>query len=105
MSLFQELQRRKVIRVGIAYLALAWLGVQVAETLLPAHGFTHAALQTLVAVLAVGFVLTLLLAWIFDWTAGGLQVTASADVFTDGIHIGVISRLSNVADARAERQV
>ena len=37
VSLINELKRRKVIRVGIAYLALAWLVVQVAETLLPAY--------------------------------------------------------------------
>lgn len=159
MKLLEELQRRRVFRVGIAYLALAWLLIQVAETLLPAYGFSDAAIRILVAVLAVGLVVTLVLAWIFEWTPEGVRVTApageateqeraaaqrapnaviaviilvaaalaawltfrtvdvtprsersiavlpfatlgqaKADVFTDGIHVGVITRLSNVAD-------
>ena len=39
-GLFNELRRRNVLRVGIAYLAVAWLVLQVAETLLPVYGFT-----------------------------------------------------------------
>jgi len=35
MSLFQELQRRNVFRVGAAYIVTAWLVVQVVETLFP----------------------------------------------------------------------
>ena len=79
MSLINELKRRKVIRVGIAYLALAWLVVQVAETLLPAYGFGDAAIRTMVAVLAVGLVVALVLAWIFEWTPEGVKVTQEAD--------------------------
>jgi hypothetical protein len=35
MSLFNELARRNVIRVAIAYLAGSWLTIQVLETLFP----------------------------------------------------------------------
>ncbi len=35
MSLIAELQRRNVIRMAGLYLVVAWLVVQVAETLLP----------------------------------------------------------------------
>ena len=39
MSLYHELKRRNVIRVAIAYLALAWLVLtEVAGTLFPAFG-------------------------------------------------------------------
>lgn len=31
-SFFEELRRRNVFRVGIAYLAVAWLQLQVADT-------------------------------------------------------------------------
>lgn len=79
MKLFDELKRRKVIRVGIAYVAVAWLLLQVAEILMPAYGFTDAATRILVAVLAVGLVVTLLLAWMFDWTPNGVEVTPAAD--------------------------
>ena len=36
MSLFAELKRRNVFRVGIAYVVLAWLLLQVGDTLAPA---------------------------------------------------------------------
>ena len=36
MSLFAELKRRNVFRVGIAYIVLAWLLLQVGDTLAPA---------------------------------------------------------------------
>ncbi len=34
MSLFNELKRRNVIRVGVAYLIVAWLIMQVADVIL-----------------------------------------------------------------------
>jgi len=79
VKLFEELKRRRVIRVGIAYVAVAWLLLQMSEILLPAYGFTDAAIRILVAVLAIGLVVTLLLAWVFDWTSKGVEVTPPAD--------------------------
>jgi hypothetical protein len=35
LSLFNELKRRNVIRVSMAYLAGAWLILQVADTVIP----------------------------------------------------------------------
>jgi hypothetical protein len=39
MPLYQELKRRNVFRVAIAYLAGSWLLVEVAETIFPLYGF------------------------------------------------------------------
>ena len=50
MSLVGELQRRNVVRVVIAYLAGAWLLIQIAETLLPVYGFGDGAIRIVVAV-------------------------------------------------------
>jgi adenylate cyclase len=72
MSLLDELKRRNVIRVAIAYVAIAWLLLQVAEMLLPVYGFTDVAIRNLVAVLAIGFLVTLPLAWVFEWTPDGI---------------------------------
>jgi TolB-like protein/Tfp pilus assembly protein PilF len=71
-SFIEELKRRNVIRVGIAYLAVAWLILQVAEMLLPVYGFTDAAIRNLVAALAVGLLITLGLSWAFEWTPAGI---------------------------------
>jgi len=70
--MFDELRQRNVHRVALAYLAGAWLLIQVVETLtpdfLPAFVF-----RTTVIALAIGFVPALILAWKFEWTPQGLQ--------------------------------
>jgi len=71
-GLFNELRRRNVLRVGIAYLAVAWLVLQVAETLLPVYGFTDLAIRNLVVILVVGLLFALTLAWAFEWTPKGI---------------------------------
>jgi hypothetical protein len=38
MSLFEELKRRKVFRVGLAYMVAAWLVAQVAELVADSFG-------------------------------------------------------------------
>ena len=78
--LFDELQRRNVIRVGIAYLAVAWLILQVAELLLPIYGFTVVAIRNLVVILAVGLLFALVLAWAFEWTPKGIIKESSTGV-------------------------
>ena len=73
MSFLAELRRRNVFRAAAAYVAVAWLVVQVAETTFPAFGFSDAALRTLIIVLAVGFVPAVALAWVFELTPEGLK--------------------------------
>ena len=36
MGFFAELKRRNIFRVGVAYLVLAWLVIQVTDTVAPA---------------------------------------------------------------------
>ena len=68
-----ELQRRKVIRVAVAYGVVAWVVVQVAETVFEPLQLPPWAL-TLVVVLAIlGFPVALALAWAFEATPGGLR--------------------------------
>ncbi|HRO62328.1 tetratricopeptide repeat protein [Thermomonas sp.] len=71
-NLLAELKRRNVIRVAGLYLAGAWLLVQVTGTVLPFFDAPLAIARTLTIVLVVGFVPTLVLAWVFEWTAKGL---------------------------------
>ncbi len=54
MSLYQELKRRNVLRVAIAYLAGSWLLVEVAETIFPLFGFDDTPARIMVIVLAIG---------------------------------------------------
>lgn len=78
MNLFDELKRRNVLRVAIAYLAAAWFLIQVADIILPRLGFGDAAVTNIIIVLAIGFIPALILSWTFDWTPEGLKRDSEA---------------------------
>jgi hypothetical protein len=79
LPLFQELQRRNVFRVGAAYVVVAWLLIQVAETIFPLFGFDETPARIVVIVLAIGLVPTLILAWVFELTPEGLKRDKDVD--------------------------
>jgi TolB-like protein/Tfp pilus assembly protein PilF len=71
MAFIEELKQSKVVRVGQAYLVVAWLGNQVASIALPAFGAPGWVLRVLILVLALGFPMALVLAWAIDLTPDG----------------------------------
>ena len=73
MSLLAELSRRNVFRAAAAYVAVAWLLIQVAETVLPAFGFGDLALRRIIVGLAIGLVPAVAMAWAFELTPQGLR--------------------------------
>jgi len=73
LSFFEELKRRNVFRVAIAYLALAWLLTEVAGTLLPAFGVPDWAFRFIVIILVLGFVPLLIFSWAFEITPEGVK--------------------------------
>lgn len=79
MSLFDELKRRNVLRIGAAYVVVAWLIIQVVETIFPAFGFGDAAVRIATIFLAIGLVPALVIAWAFELTPEGLQKERDID--------------------------
>jgi TolB-like protein len=73
MSLLSELQRRNVFRVAIAYLAAAWLLVEVTDTIFPYFNLGETAVRILIILLAIGFPLFLVFSWVFEITPQGLK--------------------------------
>ena len=71
-GLWAELRRRNVIRMAVAYCALAWLLLQVAALLLPAFGIPGWVLRLLILLAALGFPFALLFAWGYAWTDAGV---------------------------------
>jgi TolB-like protein len=78
MSLFEELKRRKVFKVGVGYLVVAWLIVQVASIGFPAFDAPPWALRVFILVLLLGFPISLLFAWAFDVTPEGVKADRAA---------------------------
>ena len=75
MAFFNELKRRRVIQVTIAYVLVAWVVLQVADVLLNNLGAPGWLFKAILIVLAIGLPFAVVVAWIFDWTPSGLQRT------------------------------
>jgi TolB-like protein len=73
MDFIAELKRRNVIRVGLAYLVLSWLLLQIAEVLFDALRLDDAALSIVLVILALGFIPVVIFAWVYELTPEGVK--------------------------------
>ena len=78
-GLFNELKRRNVVRVGLAYLVLGWVILQLGDILFDMFGTPEWVGKTLAVVLLLGFPLVLLFAWAFEITPEGVKKTTEVD--------------------------
>lgn len=90
---FDELKRRRVVRVGVTYAAAVFVLLQVADIVLPALEYSDAALRPLLIVALLGFPIVLLLAWLFDLTPEGIVRTAK-DSSASGRIVIPVSRVT-----------
>ena len=72
-SLFSELRRRNVFRVGVAYVLASWAVAQVADLVLENIGAPAWVMQTLMFMLALGFVAAVIIAWAYEVTPDGIK--------------------------------
>ncbi len=79
MSLIEELKRRNVFRVGIAYVVIAWLLLQVSDVVLNNIAAPGWVFKAILLVLALGFPLVLFFAWVFELTPEGLKKEKEVD--------------------------
>jgi len=79
VSFFEELKRRNVFRVGIAYGVAAWLLIQITDTVFPRIGLSDSAVTLVIALLAIGLIPALIFAWAFEMTPEGLKRDAEVD--------------------------
>ena len=73
---FTELKRRKVYKVAVAYAFVSWLLIQAASIFLPTFDAPPCLMKAVVVFLALGFILSAILSWIFDITPQGIKRTA-----------------------------
>jgi len=73
MPFIEELKRRNVFRVVIAYVIIAWLILQVGDTLAPALRLPESINTILAFFLILGFPLAIFLAWAYELTPEGLK--------------------------------
>jgi TolB-like protein/Tfp pilus assembly protein PilF len=78
-SLIAELQRRNVLRVAATYAVVAWIIIEAGSVLLPTFGASESAFQTYVVVVVAGFLVSLVLAWVFEVTPEGVKLEKNVD--------------------------
>jgi len=77
---FEEVKRRKVYRVAVAYVIAAGGIIQLGSAAFPAWELPNWALRLVIVLLLVGFPIALILAWAFDVTPQGIQATPDVAV-------------------------
>ncbi len=122
---FVELKRRKVYRVAVAYIVVAWVLVQVATQVFPFFEVPNWTVRLVILALCLGFPIAIILAWAYDITPSGIKRTAdlapAASVpeksvavlpfenlsddrenafFADGVHDDILSSLARIADLK-----
>jgi tetratricopeptide (TPR) repeat protein len=81
MSLYEELKRRQVFRVAALYAGIAWITLQAASMALPAFHAPDWIFQAMIVIGLIGFVVVIVLAWLYELTAQGLK--RDAEVIRD----------------------
>jgi len=72
---WQELKRRKVIKVIMMYAATAFIIMEAGDIMLPRLGLPDWTVTFIIILLIVGFPITIILSWIFDVTPEGVKKT------------------------------
>ncbi len=160
LRFFAELRRRKVFRAVFAYVAIAFIALQIIDLLIPATNLPSWADALLLAIAIMGFPVCIIAAWALEQTPDGVRFTQpvgndnseheprqpmtvglaatlglfvaagavwwflvspsqdelaaventiavmpfetlgadKANAFTEGVHLGVLTRLSNVSE-------
>jgi TolB-like protein len=79
MNLLEELKRRNVFKVGIAYAVSAWVLLQIVDLVLENIAAPEWVMQVFMLAVAIGFPFALLFAWAFEMTPDGIKLEKDVD--------------------------
>ncbi|MFT5140865.1 MAG: TolB-like protein [Rhodothermales bacterium] len=86
MSFFEELKRRNVFRVGIAYGVASWVLLQIADLVVDNIVAPDWVMPMLMLLVGLGFVAALIIAWAYEMTADGIKREADVDRSDSATH-------------------
>src|ERR1700736_5795902 len=79
-NFFGELKRRNVYKVAVAYAIVGWLLVQIATQVFPFLEIPNWVIRLVIALVAIGFPIALVIAWAFELTPEGIKHTEDVDL-------------------------
>jgi len=75
---WEELKRRRVVRVIIAYAASSFVLLELVDIISEPFGLPDWTLKLVVLLLSIGFIVAIILSWIYDVTPEGIEKTKSS---------------------------
>ena len=79
MNLFEELKRRNVFRVGMAYAVSAWVVLQIVDLVLDNSEAPGWVMDVFMLVVILGFIASLIIAWAYEVTPDGIKRESEVD--------------------------
>jgi len=79
-SLWNQLKKRKVVRVALVYIFVAWVVLQVGEVVLEGLGVPSWALSLLIILILLGFPIALVLSWAYEVTPQGIRKDSAGHI-------------------------
>ena len=79
MSFFNELKRRNVFRMGIAYIVVAWVLLQAIDFTLDIISAPNWVMQVFLLAGVAGLPIVLIFAWVFEMTPEGIKLESEVD--------------------------
>ena len=79
-NFFSELKRRNVYKVAVAYAVVGWLIAQIATQIFPFLEIPNWVVRLVIALIAIGFPIALVIAWAFEATPEGIKRTDNVDL-------------------------
>jgi TolB-like protein len=81
---FAEVKRRNVYKVAVGYAVVGWLVIQIATQVFPFLEIPNWIVRLVIALVAIGFPIALVIAWAFELTPEGLKRTEDVDLIAKG---------------------
>ena len=78
-AFWQELKRRKVMRVAGVYAIVSWIIIQVSATVFPQFEIPMWATRLVTLLLVIGFPIAVIIAWAFELSPDGIRKTPDAN--------------------------
>ena len=78
-SVWEELKRRNVVRVAIAYAIVSWLSLQLTDVLVSLLSLPEWVGRLVFLLLVIGFLLALILSWAYELTPDGVKKEKDVD--------------------------
>jgi TolB-like protein/Flp pilus assembly protein TadD len=74
-SVWEELKRRNVVKVAVAYAIVGWLVIEIAATTFPILQLPDWTVTFITMLIALGFPIAIILSWAFELTPDGMAPT------------------------------